>query len=1342
MLWQLFFLDVALKSFVVMAVIAILVGVSTRSSAAIKHRMWTLGIVGVMLVPLWSALLPTCQLALLPADVVTDADSIAMQSVAPDPQAAKVSRAEIAPDFPPANANPMMHESPAANLAGQTDPFASVEPSLASTTRELLQADSDTPVAKTSPDQWTSRLLVVWTMGTVVFILPWIVRGIRTQRWIASGVPVQDTVLNSLHDEVCRSLHVSGCPGLLQCPDLTMPCAAGWFRPVVMLPSAAIAWPVGRLRPVLLHETAHVVRHDMLIQSLAELCRAVYWFNPLVWLAVSRMPLEREQACDDHVLQSGVEASDYAQVLLDVAKDFRRDQRGVGLAMARPNDLPRRMKSLLDKTRSHIPLRRSTAILMLIATLWVSGATSAVRLVAKAQDATADPTLVEGSDQWIEGAGESLKIRVRGEVVNAEGQPVMDPDVKFTLRTANNDTTVIQPIIRGSQFEIWIPAAKSDWYGLNVECQQGDELSNQYFGRNQIRKLAADPMRLRLRKPDRAVSILVTHEDKPVANAKVKLAIEVNRSTTATTDDQGLVDVDLYPNENLGAITAWTDDATNGTLIGGYQFDRQPIRDRNESIQTVELHRCRDQVIRMIDVGGKPIEGVKFRMQVATPPPNFNYLGIVEDENLTTDDKGEATARWFPDWPDVHRYAEIIGDKWFVFKKAELVDDTLVVTLKPRVSRKRVKGKLVSGDANVDPSRLAGVSVYASSFQAEREDEFDARYALTNEEGEFWIDALPGSTYSICVTDPDLVSDYADAVLFDPDTNQANSPTLKLLRGVLATVKLTSGPDMSPIANQYVQFRANHSFKWIEDGKERSGTGGRGNSATTDADGVATALFAPGMVAVNVYQPEWRSSGSLELSEGGENSITLHREISESREVTGRVVMAGQGSEESLAPPGPCELTIGALDGKTRDERTMKTNAVGMFSLNTIATKLGAFAITEDQAFAGSVVSDRLAEPLKITMRPTKHFIARLVDADGKPVIGRKVTALVRMKDTRDVQKTNAMGMIEFPTSFTGIKRIGTTNQRGEVSLPALPTSLPITFYADGQDWQVGEAFLESSETRPVAQWKLQGVGANSSTTPKSNAKRWSEILRNGRLGGYRPLLIAWEDSDEVKHFVNENLVGPRKHPVAARFMSMTYEVGNDTDFETELNVQRPGAGTVTAIAFDQKGTEIDRHTFVVDDANSVEQTKEFLNANAGPKADVQQAWDRAFTIAKKTDRRVWVRIGGRYCGPCFALSRLLDDHKLALSKDFVMLKLDDGDRTDHPDIFDRLTRGQHYGIPFHVIYDANGKRLIDSDGPMGNIGSPSSFEGIKHFKRMLDAGRQRMADDQIDAIVSSIEES
>ena len=128
-----------------------------------------------------------------------------------------------------------------------------------------------------------------------------------------------------------------------------MPMTWGIFRPAVLLPTEAAAWPAERLRVVLLHELAHVARHDWLTLVMAELAVALYWFHPLAWWAASRMRRERERACDDRVLAAGVPASEYAADLLEVARELGGAKDLLPApAMARASNLEPRLRAILD----------------------------------------------------------------------------------------------------------------------------------------------------------------------------------------------------------------------------------------------------------------------------------------------------------------------------------------------------------------------------------------------------------------------------------------------------------------------------------------------------------------------------------------------------------------------------------------------------------------------------------------------------------------------------------------------------------------------------------------------------------------------------------------------------------------------------------------------------------------------------------------------------------------------------------------------------------------------------------------------------------------------------------
>jgi TonB family protein len=125
-----------------------------------------------------------------------------------------------------------------------------------------------------------------------------------------------------------------------------MPLTFGHFRPLILLPAEAASWPAARRRHVVLHEIAHIRRHDFASHLFARCVLAVYWWQPLAWYAWRQMTTEREVAADDLVLHRGVRPSEYAQSLLSVAA--AHSPAGLAIAMARPLPLESRLQSILS----------------------------------------------------------------------------------------------------------------------------------------------------------------------------------------------------------------------------------------------------------------------------------------------------------------------------------------------------------------------------------------------------------------------------------------------------------------------------------------------------------------------------------------------------------------------------------------------------------------------------------------------------------------------------------------------------------------------------------------------------------------------------------------------------------------------------------------------------------------------------------------------------------------------------------------------------------------------------------------------------------------------------------
>src|SRR4029079_3552248 len=116
--------------------------------------------------------------------------------------------------------------------------------------------------------------------------------------------------------EIADRIGLEEAPRLLQSDEAKMPFACDILKPTIVLPLESESWTLDRRRAVLLHELAHVRRHDLVGHTVGRFACALYWFHPLVWTAAKRLRSESERACDDLALNCGARASDYAEHLL------------------------------------------------------------------------------------------------------------------------------------------------------------------------------------------------------------------------------------------------------------------------------------------------------------------------------------------------------------------------------------------------------------------------------------------------------------------------------------------------------------------------------------------------------------------------------------------------------------------------------------------------------------------------------------------------------------------------------------------------------------------------------------------------------------------------------------------------------------------------------------------------------------------------------------------------------------------------------------------------------------------------------------------------------------------
>lgn len=236
---------------------------------------------------------------------------------------------------------------------------------------------------------WRLLLMLVWAAGATVSFTEMLIGVASIER-----LKRQSRAFTGLPFEALASLmKVKQKVGFLQTESETMPMTYGAFRTTVFLPVGIREWSEERRQVVILHELAHVRRRDGATHLMARAAMALYWWNPLAWLAWREFLQERERAADDLVLSVGARRPEYAGHLLEIARSLQSPQlyRWPVIAMASRSQLEGRLSSILDSSRDRKLPARSAIIATLLLALAIIVPLAALQ--AKTDRSEAEPAL-------------------------------------------------------------------------------------------------------------------------------------------------------------------------------------------------------------------------------------------------------------------------------------------------------------------------------------------------------------------------------------------------------------------------------------------------------------------------------------------------------------------------------------------------------------------------------------------------------------------------------------------------------------------------------------------------------------------------------------------------------------------------------------------------------------------------------------------------------------------------------------------------------------------------------------------------------------------------------------
>lgn len=415
------FVPLAAKSIVVAGGALLLLKLLRNRSAADRSWIAHLALAGLLLLPVATFALPTFDVA-GPEFLVGKAE---VQSPSPAVQPVTAATPE------PATASAPVSDEPGVGSAPVDWPFWSYAVPAALLLLLTLIA--------------LGRLFVLKARATVLVDAPWLTALARAQ----------------------QRMGFKHGTALLTSNELPSPISWGVVRPVILL-NAEAAESHGEAEAIITHELAHVARLDWAKLLLSRVAVALFWFNPLVWLLAREAHQLREEAADDAVLATDIDETEYARLLVGVA---RHECRGIligahGVAPAK-NSLARRVKRVLDGAVKRAPggWRWGSAAAFFAAGMAVPvAALNLVPATTVAPDAgsvaaVSTPHLAQASSTAPAAAAESARSGTPQSIASANGVVAMTAGNGSTF-TTRSDGKIVMTSPSGGVIEVY-PADSS-----------------------------------------------------------------------------------------------------------------------------------------------------------------------------------------------------------------------------------------------------------------------------------------------------------------------------------------------------------------------------------------------------------------------------------------------------------------------------------------------------------------------------------------------------------------------------------------------------------------------------------------------------------------------------------------------------------------------------------------------------------------------------------------------------------------------------------------------------------------------------------------------------------------
>jgi hypothetical protein len=168
-----------------------------------------------------------------------------------------------------------------------------------------------------------------------------------------------------------------------------VPAVVGVLKPTVLIPASMITGlTTEQLDALIIHELAHIRRHDYLLNLIQTIIETLLFYHPVVWWVSHSIRVEREHCCDDLAVSNCCDPVVYAKALTSL-EESRHASIGWVMAADRGN-LLRRVERLLLPS-----LTRSDNASRILAGVAIMALVTGVGLASVARNSLLESSITE-----------------------------------------------------------------------------------------------------------------------------------------------------------------------------------------------------------------------------------------------------------------------------------------------------------------------------------------------------------------------------------------------------------------------------------------------------------------------------------------------------------------------------------------------------------------------------------------------------------------------------------------------------------------------------------------------------------------------------------------------------------------------------------------------------------------------------------------------------------------------------------------------------------------------------------------------------------------------------------